>query len=281
MILSTLRKIRHGPLRRFGWFWVGCGNLFRFAMRKSNRCVTQMIGDYGPFKLDIKFAFSNFSAWGADRHNDGFEACVQMCNDKLCVLDVGAHIGLVTLPVASVLAPGGKVFSFEPSRANRNLLKKHVALNGFSEIVHIEDKLVGPHNETDIPFYEMDDASGMNSQVESSKADEYKKTTKDQICLDAFCEQRDLLPDIIKIDVEGAEVGVLRGAEKLIQKAKPVIFLSVHPHQISMMGHSLAELTEIFDRMEYSCTHVDGTTVENFALREYVLKPITPHHDNL
>jgi len=53
-----------------------------------------------------------------------------------------------------------------------------------------------------------------------------------------------------------------------------VIFLSVHPGQISQMGSSLQELTDILETLDYTCTHVDGTPVEGFALREYVLKPV-------
>ena len=59
------------------------------------------------------------------------------------VFDIGAHIGLVTMPMASVIDPKGKVYAFEPAFANRQFLQQHVRINNFFEKVVIEPFLVG------------------------------------------------------------------------------------------------------------------------------------------
>jgi FkbM family methyltransferase len=273
MILSVLRKLRHGPLRFLGPFWTFCGGAFRGLLGRSGLFVRQSVGDYGPFYLDIRFAFSNFSAWGADRHNDGFDACIKEATGMNCVLDIGAHIGLVSLPMASVVAPGGTVISFEPSKANRELLKRHAKRNGFSDVIVIEDKLVGAQNESGVDFYELNGASGMNSAAPGAVGNGYNLIPKDQVTLDDYCAENNLKPQLIKIDVEGAEIDVLKGAVNIIRQEHPTIFLSFHPRHVSQMGYSADDLVNLLKDYNYSCRHVDGTPVEEFKLREYVLAP--------
>ena len=256
-----------------GPFWIFCGGAFRDLLGKSGLFVKQFVGDYGPFYLDIRFAFSNFSAWGADKHNDGFDACIKEASGKKCVLDVGAHIGLVSLPMASVIAPGGSVISFEPSKANRELLERHAKRNGFGDVVRIEDKLVGAHTETDAVFFEHNGASGMNSAAPGAVGIDYSLIPKEQVTLDDYCAENNLNPQLIKIDVEGAEIGVLKGAANIIRQARPTIFLSFHPRHVRQMGFSSDDLMDLLNEYNYSCRQVDGSAVEQFMLREYVLAP--------
>jgi len=247
------------------------GNVYRRAVSGRNFVVLQPIGQYGPFKLDAKFAFSDFGNWGG-AHNDGFAACVEACRGKQCIVDVGAHVGLVSLPIASVMAPGARLISFEPGRANRSVLQRHLTLNGFNHVV-VEGLLVGREEASAVDFYEMSDVSGMNSVVPGAMGNSYAPTPAMQTTLDAYCEKYDLAPEVIKIDVEGAELDVLRGAQRVLLRYQPTIFLSVHPRQIALLGESLQNLSELISTLGYECSHVDGSGVTNFALREYVLTP--------
>ncbi len=122
VLLATLRRLRHGPLRRFDAIWLPLGRLHRWLVRVLgwSAPVKQSIGRYGPFLLDAQFAFSDFAGWGGG-HNEGFAACIEACRGRRCVIDVGAHVGLVALPMASVIAAGGVVVAFEPAAANRAL----------------------------------------------------------------------------------------------------------------------------------------------------------------
>lgn len=273
MILHTLRKLRHGPLKFLGPFWVLCGSAFRKLLGQTGLFVEQSIGGYGPFHLDIRFAFSNFSSWGEDRHNDGFKACIEACRGKNCVFDIGAHIGLVSLPMASVLAPGGFVVSFEPAMANRTLLARHALRNHLSDTIRIEDGLIGEESGTEVAFHESSYASGMNSIATGVVDDSYHTVCKQQVSLDDYCFRHNFEPEIIKIDVEGAEIGVLNGARRILKKTRPIIFLSFHPKHVKKMGHSVADLDDILSGINYTCRHVDGSDVEKFALREYILIP--------
>jgi FkbM family methyltransferase len=270
-IVSLARRLRHGKLRRFNWLWNKLRPLQRRAVKlMPGRTVVQRIGPYGPFSLDSFFAFSDFEHWGGG-HNNGFVATIEACRDKRCVLDVGGHIGLVAMPASQVVDAGGKVYAFEPGTANLRYLRRHLELNHIDN-VEVVDALVGDQH-GDTVFFEQAGPTGQNSVVVKKNHDLYSQTTRRQITLDAFCDKRALAPDVVKIDVEGAEIMVLRGARQMLARCLPTIFLSVHPHELTLLGSSTAELSELIDQIGYHCQEIDGSPVQSFRLAEYRLVP--------
>lgn len=239
--------------------------------------VSQSIGPYGPFRVSLEFTFSDFESWGG-AHNRGFVSCVEACRGKRCILDVGAHIGLVTMPVASVLAPGGKVYSFEPAVANAAALRLHVELNKLDN-VEVVETLVGDTSKGDVSFFESVGPHGQNSLVlksETTLVSEhggYSETLKRQITIDDFCGERDIRPEVIKIDVEGAEIAVLRGAKRVLESLRPIVYLSVHPREIALIGESVDQLRATIDELGYDIEDVYGQRISEFALDEYVMVP--------
>ena len=272
-MLKLLRYLRHGPLRGFGPIWVWLGSIYRRQICHYNYKVRQNIGPYGPFRLDARFAFSNFTNWGG-AHNGGFRDCVEACRDKTCVIDVGAHIGLVSMPALSVMAPTGVLVAFEPADANRTLLVAHLEANGFQRRARVERALVGDDECESVPFFEMSGHTGMNTVVPGVMGVDYQPVSRQQVSLDAYCAHYSLSPEVIKIDVEGAELAVLRGARLVLERCRPLIFLSIHPKHIEQLGESIAGLMELIHSMKYVCRNVNGNPVSHFELREYLLEPI-------
>ena len=274
--VATLRSLRHGPLKLFDPLWLALGRAYRALLRWHPRPgpTLQQIGPYGPFRMNPTFAFSDFAHWG-DRHNRGFAACVEACRGKTCVLDVGAHIGLVSLPISGLLAPGGRLYAFEPATANHRLLAEHLALNGIDN-VEVIDALVGAEDSSAVPFYEQREATGVNSVVGGGSRSGFERTRRRQVSLDSFCHARRLSPEVIKIDVEGAEMAVLEGGREVIGRCRPVIFLSVHPAHLEALGHDQAALAALIDSLGYRCRDMDGQTPGRFRLDEYRLDPASP-----
>jgi FkbM family methyltransferase len=255
--------------------WVALGQLYRwlFSTFGFSRPIMSRIGPYGPFRLNGMFAFSDFENWGGG-HNDAFALCVEACRGKKCVLDVGAHIGLVALPMASIVAPQGRVICFEPAQANRNLLVEHAALNGFSNI-EVVPALVGAESLAAVRFFEMDQPTGMNTIAAPKDPKNYHESHCRQISLDSFCAERGVAPEVIKIDVEGAELGVLRGARDVLRRFQPAIFLSVHPREIAALNESVDGLVALVEDLGYQLRDVHGREPGRLELREYVLAPHT------
>ena len=271
MIFKIARFLRHGPFRRLSPVWVFLGKVYRWIFSSLNlsRPVEHYIGPYGPFMLDGYFAFSDFKRWGVG-HNNGFEACVEACRNAKCFIDVGAHIGLVTIPAAKVMEGRGEVHAFEPSAVNLVFLKRHVAANCLRNI-SVTGALLGDENIL-VDFFETDYPNGQNSKVPTSRVTTYRQCKRQQLTLDEYVLQNKIEPEIIKIDVEGAETAVLKGARETLKLYKPLIFLSIHPTELAETPDGLEGLIELIHKCGYRCCKLDGSDATEFKLSEYVLK---------
>jgi FkbM family methyltransferase len=253
--------------------WVLLGRCYRGTLKALNLrpSVRMRIGPYGPFRLDGRFAFSNYETWGGGR-NEAFQACIEASQDGGCVLDIGAHVGLVSLPLSAAVGASGHVYAFEPADVNRALLLRHLELNSMRN-VEVSGELVGENDTEEVVYHEQLTDSGLNSVAARPGKGTFVSTHKRQISLDTFCEQRGLHPNLIKIDVEGAETGVLRGAVRTLRTSRPTIILSVHPEELGILGHGVAELMQLIEELGYGCSDIDGNEVHELEAKEYILQP--------
>jgi len=272
MVMRSITRLRHGPLKRFRFVWTILRPIYRLIIRvMPGLTVSKKIGPYGPFKLNRRFAFSNFDNWGGN-HNRGFQACIEAARGKSCVLDIGAHIGLVSLPLSTAVAQNGTVFAFEPAAANEAFLLEHLDSNNITNVEVIHD-LVGEVEKESVEFFESTGDSGMNTIAASGSNRGYKSSTKRQITVDQFCSDRHLEPELIKIDTEGAEVGIIKGAVNTLRQHHPVLYLSVHPRHIIELGSTVEELEQLLKDLNYKVTDMDGNEVRPLELTEYVVSP--------
>jgi FkbM family methyltransferase len=138
-------------------------------------------------------------------------------------IDVGANIGSFTLPVARHLGAGGRVIAIESSPKVFPYLRRNVALNALTNISLIQ----GAAADTDrleAPFYEAPlDNFGMGSLGAQFHDSPISVTTR---TLDSILEEQQIeRVNLIKVDVEGFEVAVFRGAEKLLTGDNPPTIL--------------------------------------------------------
>ena len=129
-------------------------------------------------------------------------------------VDVGANIGSFTIPVAKSLGAEGRVIAIESSPTIYPYLKRNVELNGLSNIRLIQCAA----SDTDlqeVPFYEAPiESFGMGSLGAQFNGKPIPVITR---TLDSILSERGVdRVDLIKVDVEGFEVGVFKGAEKLL-----------------------------------------------------------------
>ncbi len=272
MVMRGVTRLRHGRLKRFRFIWSMLRPVYRLIIRvMPGLMVSKKIGRYGPFKLNRRFAFSNFDNWGGN-HNRGFQACIEAARGKTCVLDIGAHIGLVSLPLSTSIAQTGTVYAFEPAAANEAFLLEHLKSNGITNVEVIRE-LVGEVEKESVEFFESTGDSGMNTIASSGSRRGYQSSTKPQITLDKFCADRNLAPELIKIDTEGAEVGILKGAIDTLKQHRPILYLSVHPRHIIELGSTVDELEQLLKDLDYKVTDMDGDEVRPLELTEYVVSP--------
>lgn len=140
--------------------------------------------------------------------------------------DLGANIGLFSLLAGRLVGANGKVFSFEPDATVAARLRRNVARNEFENVTVVEAGIWSASGNRN--FVVADAASpdhGLGRFATRNDASLGLPTRC--IALDDFIQTAPA-PDAIKCDVEGAEVEVFRGAQKLIEARRPWIVCEIH-----------------------------------------------------
>ena len=198
-----------------------------------------------------------------------------------CVLDIGANMGLLSLLMAKLCGSAGSVYAFEPSPALCGRIEYHKRKNRLHQLrvqpLAVSDK----HGET-ISFYLLGDGKdSRNSLVFSGeKADNFdqplyasrKEIHVQTATVDAFCNENGCKPTLLKIDVEGAELLVLRGALHILAELKPRIVLAVHPWWLPA-GQTTADIVSLLQSLGYVIKDLSGQEVEVLEYGEYLCLP--------
>ena len=185
-------RILRGPLR--GMRWVkGAG---------PNACW------FGTYEASRIRAFANMVAQGA------------------VVYDVGANVGIYSLLASLRAGPSGRVYAFEPLERNLRYLRRHISLNNVQNCTVLAEAVCneeGTRSFSAAPFE--------SSMARLSRDGELRvpSTTLDG-CV--YGTRRLRPPNIIKIDVEGAELEVLEGSHRTLAEFRPAIFLEIHGTQL-------------------------------------------------
>ena len=148
-------------------------------------------------------------------------------------IDVGGHIGFFTMHMAAAVGPAGRVYAFEPFDANAEMLERSIAENRFGDRVVFQRAAVGAATGTATLTFPVETLnSGGAYLLREGAAPLTGNQTQDVpvVALDALHIRRPVR--FIKMDVEGAEPQVVRGAVRLLEEDRPIILSEVHPTQL-------------------------------------------------
>ena len=134
------------------------------------------------------------------------------------VFDVGACFGDTAFWFKKYIGDNGKVFAFEPVEYNFAILKENIERNKITNI--IPEKVALSDEEGTLSIL----GKGGNAALSSGGSEKVRVTTIDKF----FEEQKLDRVDFIKMDIEGAELGALMGAENTLKKFKPKLAICVY-----------------------------------------------------
>jgi FkbM family methyltransferase len=189
--------------------------------------------------------------------NGGFESAEilfvrRYLKPGMTVVDIGAHHGLYTLLASKHVGPQGSIVAFEPSPRERKLLQRNLRLNSCSN-VRLESYALGSsRSQTDLYVVEgrEDGCNSLRPPAVDSKANPIRVEV---VPFDEAAGQLGVSTvDFIKLDVEGAELDVLRGASQLLHAGqRPVLLVEVYDIRTRPWGYRAREIVRFLDRLGY------------------------------
>lgn len=158
-------------------------------------------------------------------------------------LDVGASIGFFTVLGARLVGSAGRVVAFEPNAGASAAIRTNADLNGLANVAIVVSALSDRDGHG---FLEGPTAPTAGLVDEPTPAAVRVRTTS----LDAFLAERpDLVPDVVKIDVEGHEAPVLRGMIETLKTVRPVVIVEMHGDR---------RFLSILKAAGYACSVLEG-----------------------
>ncbi len=143
--------------------------------------------------------------------------------------DVGAHVGYYSMLASSLVENKGQVHSFEPTPRTFNTLRENVSKKGNITVNNfaLMDK------KTTIPFFDYGPKYSAFNSFKSRTGEEMAFLPKPEvvkvktISLDDYCKEKNITPNIVKIDAEGAEHLILGSMVRILTDMKPIVTIEV------------------------------------------------------
>ena len=192
-----------------------------------------------PLYKSLYFLYKKYS------EKDKVDIIKKILKKDMAVVDVGANIGFYSLLFANIVGANGKVFSFEPDEKNYNLLKNNTLScpNIFIEKMAISDK------SEEINLYISDKLNVDHQTYDNGEG--RKRCNVKATSLDNYFSLPGQI-DLVKIDVQGYEMAVLKGMEKIIKRQKKIIIISeLWPFGLQKAGSNFDEYLKLLDHWNF------------------------------
>jgi FkbM family methyltransferase len=168
-------------------------------------------------------------------------------------VDVGAHVGLLALPLARTqLRNGGRVVAIEPARANAERLRRSLAMDPALEpITTVVECAVGAEDGIAELLGERRTGTGNAAILPTGSNNLWSEKVPVRTLDSVLADVEHCRIDAVKIDVEGYELEALRGATETIAHHRPVVYGEFTPLLMRRFGASLDDVTSMFTPFDY------------------------------
>jgi len=185
--------------------------------------------------------------------SDAFELNLIEKNLKpgdVCI-DVGANIGLYSLTMSKIVGKDGKVFSFEPSSKTFGILQQNIKINSIKNIVANQ---MGVSDKVGSADFFVTLQSGLAGLGNTGRGTVVQKETVKLVTLDKYFEGQNIdKVNFLKIDVEGFEGQVLKGAERLLRAQDDLkIMVELDEKNFKSFGFDVADSIRFLNSLGYT-----------------------------
>lgn len=223
--------------------------------------VITMRGNYR-MKVDIRNQLESGAFWTGEYDTRTIRHLGQALPKGACVLDIGANIGFWSIPLGQRLQKiGGHLYAIEPIPTNYERLEENIKLNELVGFVRPIERAVG---ETSGPI-----AFRLETGTGSRTGNAYAALSGNDHNTDMFACLMSTLDDIalelnlecchlIKVDIEGGELGFLRGGREFLHKYHPLIYSELNYAFMRHRGWSYDDFRELAHSLGYYVMRSDG-----------------------
>ena len=181
-----------------------------------------------------------------------------LCNKDMHVIDIGANIGAHTFNLAQIVGKKGSVIAFEPMEWAFQKLKKNFDLNNFNNItlenIGLSDETIDKeeHFRSSWPVDKKTFSRLFTEQTKEIDSANLKIKKKLQFYkLDDYLSKHHKNVDFIKLDVDGYELKILKGAEDTLKNNSPILIMELCPECLLRCGDSVEDLVIYLKKMGY------------------------------
>lgn len=255
----SLRNWLRSPSKSGQWFWdagrfyLGSTETFRFPPNCEIICHPHA----------YRVAYQSQVA-DPDQRNE-FQNFLAQCGPKMFLLDIGAHFGVFSLAAARL---GGKAIAIDPSPIATRMIARQSRLNHLTDSIRIVQAAVNDGGGA-VEMLSAGVFSDGYFKITPGRA-KSELTSTPAITIDQLVSQYGV-PSHIKIDVEGHEAAVLRGARATLDRHSPVLFLELHNQMITTDGGDPNLALDELAKLGFRVFSIEGSLLE----RDVILrKPI-------
>ncbi len=186
--------------------------------------------------------------------------------------DIGANIGFFTLLGARLAGPNGQVHAFEPLPVNAALVRHNCTRNGFTNVILWEQAVSDVSGRGELYVAKCSGGSGLTTV--SPPPDLQDTLAIETITIDdLLAQQRIAPPDVIKLDVEGAELLALRGMRGALEKYKPVIVYELDDGDPLELERKRTECATFLHLVGYNISALPNAYFDNWYVEHFVAIP--------
>jgi FkbM family methyltransferase len=231
--------VRHSPIERGKWRLIRMTNRF-LVVQLAPGIFMRVSGT-----SNVEMAITRDGVFEAET----VELFLKMLAPGMTVFDVGANVGLYTLLAADLVGPCGQVHAFEPTPHVAAKLRSNLDMNGFGHVTVSEMAVSESTGDVILYFVEDDGENNILAPEPGYTA----SVTVPTVTLDEYVGSNGIgKVDVVKMDIEGAELKALRGATRLLAGEQcPVLFLEVNPRTLAFGNTRAAEVVDFLRQHGY------------------------------
>jgi FkbM family methyltransferase len=155
------------------------------------------------------------------------EALRRLLAPGMTVWDVGANVGFFSLVCGRLVAPAGRVVAFEPVGASAAAIRRNAELNGLGGVIEAREAAVWSESGRG-ELLVVADRSWSHLAATGHHAQTRAEVAVELVAADDLVAAGEPPPDVVKVDVEGAEIQVLDGMERVLREHGPVLVIELH-----------------------------------------------------